>query len=234
METGRYGGAFAAEAQLAVFHILSEEDDTMDQTIGAHTLSPQTAGIVLAGGRSSRMGRDKRACTFQGQEFLSLAVALTGGLGQRFLSSNDDRFSFPGVTAVPDAKPGLGPVGGLASVLPHVALPWVLLLPCDMPRLNAGMLCQLFDLAGQGWDAVLFRDEQWRYPLPLLCRTRAAWRLVRLSQEREQYSIERLIRTADISCREQAVSEEICRSRGMDNVNTPQDYRALNPESEPG
>ncbi len=191
------------------------------------SLCSRTAGIVLAGGQSRRMGRDKRICTYQGQTLLSLAVALTQGMGQRFLSSSDLAVSLPGVTRIPDLISGLGPVGGLISVLPHVSLPWVLVLPCDMPKLTAETLALLFAWADQSCDAVLFHNGLFPCPLPLLCRTQSARRLTELALERDDYSIIRLIRTAGIVCLEQPVPEHILCSGEMDNVNTPQDYQAL-------
>jgi molybdopterin-guanine dinucleotide biosynthesis protein A len=48
--------------------------------------------------------------------------------------------AFPGVPVVADAYPGAGPLGGLASALAASRSPHVLVVACDMPFLNAGLL----------------------------------------------------------------------------------------------
>ncbi|HEY4581607.1 MAG TPA: molybdenum cofactor guanylyltransferase [Lysobacter sp.] len=99
-------------------------------------------GVVLAGGRSSRMGRDKALLAIDGGTLLDRAIALLRDAGATRVLVSGDR---PAHDGIPDAFPGLGPVGGIASVLTHVDDGAMLVVPVDMPALDVDTLCVLFE-----------------------------------------------------------------------------------------
>ncbi len=84
-------------------------------------------GVILAGGKSSRMGRDKRS------------IILPGGLSmgeksKRILTLSlckDVVVSGPG--GIEDIHPGKGPLAGIEASLHEVSGEFALFLPCDMP-----------------------------------------------------------------------------------------------------
>jgi len=88
---------------------------------------------VLAGGRSSRMGRDKALLDWNGETLVELAlrklravcaeVAIAGG------GAELARFG----RVIPDETPGLGPLGGIVAALTESAYEWNLFLAVDMP-----------------------------------------------------------------------------------------------------
>lgn len=76
-------------------------------------------GIVLAGGQSSRMGRDKALLTLRGKTFLSLARQALFGLGcARVVMSGAPRAEWNG-QHVPDMMANMGPVGGMVPCIAH-------------------------------------------------------------------------------------------------------------------
>ena len=93
------------------------------------------AGFLLAGGKSTRMGRDKALLTYEGETLAERAlrklravcpeVAISGG------SPELSRFG----RVIPDAWPGSGPLGGIVTALEQSAHEWNLFLPVDMPFL---------------------------------------------------------------------------------------------------
>lgn len=96
-------------------------------------------GVVLAGGRSSRMGTEKGLLPLGGIPLVERAVArLRPQVGKVIVSANGDPGRFSGLAApvVPDVVPGCGPLGGLLSGL-HWArsagAPFVLTVACDTP-----------------------------------------------------------------------------------------------------
>lgn len=97
-------------------------------------------GLVLAGGRSSRMGRDKAMLPWGEGSLLAHMRQLLHAAGvTRVLVSGDYRED----SGVADRTPDLGPLGGLASVadtLPDCSL---LVVPVDMPRLSPALLRSL-------------------------------------------------------------------------------------------
>jgi molybdopterin-guanine dinucleotide biosynthesis protein A len=104
-----------------------------------------SAAIILAGGRSARMGQDKRHLRLwgmRGPSLLAHTVALAAGLCAEVIVVLNDPEAWPDLPArlVPDAYPGAGPLGGLASGLAALAADRALLLACDMPLLQPALL----------------------------------------------------------------------------------------------
>lgn len=92
------------------------------------------SGIVLAGGRSRRMGRDKAALVWEGQRLVDRAVAtLTAACDDVVVAAGERRIDGLAVPSVPDQPRGIGPLGGLAGGLAAVdrEIAWVLAV--DMP-----------------------------------------------------------------------------------------------------
>lgn len=113
-------------------------------------MSLSLAAIVLAGGRSSRMGQDKALIPVQGVPLLRQVclVALECTSSVFVVTPWIDRYrpivppdchliqeSLPPNDALPH-----GPLVGFAQALAQVQADWVLLLACDLPRLDAAIL----------------------------------------------------------------------------------------------
>lgn len=124
------------------------------------------AGLVLAGGASSRMGRDKALLPWNGGTLLDQAIAILADFGADPILVSGNR---PGLESIPDQRPGQGPLGGLAAALsarPALAGRWLMVIPVDMPLLDMATLRRLGGAAREnGVGAV--HD---RHPLPLAVR----------------------------------------------------------------
>lgn len=98
--------------------------------------APIFSGVVLTGGASRRMGRDKALVEVGGRALaVRVAQALRdAGAGQVFAVGGAlDALSDLGLDAVADDHPGEGPVGGLLTALSHASSPVVAVLACDLP-----------------------------------------------------------------------------------------------------
>jgi molybdenum cofactor guanylyltransferase len=128
--------------------------------------------LVLAGGRSTRMGRDKAALEYSGRSQLERVFALVDPLVARaFVSVRADQGSDPLRARFPqivDAAPGLeGPAAGILSALrAHPAAAW-LVLACDLPFLDAGTLQHLIARRDPTRVATAFRSSHDGLPEPL-------------------------------------------------------------------
>ncbi len=149
------------------------------------------AGIVLAGGASSRFGRDKLAVEVGGRRLLDLAVEAVGGMTALVivaLAREDDRsIEAPAGTRlvrVHDSIAGGGPLIGLVGALDAAALlgaDAALVVGGDMPRLQRGVLEALVDrLADPAVDAVAPIVRGRRRPLPSAVRVGPAAEAARL------------------------------------------------------
>ena len=100
----------------------------------------QAAGCVLAGGGSRRMGTDKALLELNGKTLVSLALDRFAGFPEILVSAADaESYAFTGARIVPDESPGMGPLGGLISVLKAARSPLVCFRPVDAPLVPAAL-----------------------------------------------------------------------------------------------
>jgi molybdopterin-guanine dinucleotide biosynthesis protein A len=105
--------------------------------------------IVLCGGRSTRMGRDKAALPFGAETLLARVVRTARTIADDVVVVGDPRQPMPPqVRVMPDAVEGLGPLAGLSTGLAAVDGDRALLVACDMPLLSPALLRGLLALAG--------------------------------------------------------------------------------------
>src|SRR5581483_10211476 len=99
------------------------------------------AGVIVAGGRSSRMGgRDKAFAAVGGQPIAVRTVRLFQDLFPQVVvaTNRPERFAGLGVETVADNYPGCGPLAGIQAALVASRHPHVFVAACDMPGLDAG------------------------------------------------------------------------------------------------
>ena len=104
------------------------------------------SAVILAGGRSSRMGRDKAFLKIDGQTLLSRQIALARSAGAEavYLSGRPATdYSATGCPVLMDAFPGCGPLAGVERGLATSRTPWLLVLAVDLPAINAEFLARL-------------------------------------------------------------------------------------------
>jgi len=115
------------------------------------------AGVVLAGGGSRRLGRDKALLTLDGETLLARATRILRQVTtEQFVVGPESRGATTATRIVPDVRPGCGPLGGIYSALLATTAEHVLVVACDMPFLNPGLLSYLLSLRAD-WDVVLPR-----------------------------------------------------------------------------
>lgn len=106
-----------------------------------------TAGILLTGGLSTRMGRDKASLVVNGETLAARAAGVLTAVCAPVVEVG------PGLTGLPhvrESPPGSGPVAALiAGVNATGTLP-VVLLACDMPNVSEAIVRMLADWPGKG------------------------------------------------------------------------------------
>jgi molybdopterin-guanine dinucleotide biosynthesis protein A len=127
-------------------------------------------GLVLAGGASRRMGRDKATLEYRGQPQLARAYAVVARHCERtFVSVRRDQTAEPARASLPqivDEIAGVGPIAGIAAAqAAHPEAAW-LVVACDLPFLDDPTLARL--VASRGSHAVTaFRSTHDGLPEPL-------------------------------------------------------------------
>jgi molybdopterin-guanine dinucleotide biosynthesis protein A len=125
-------------------------------------------GFVLAGGLSSRMGRDKALLEWQGARLIGrVAEAVAMAAGGVALIGDPARYGELGYPVFPDIFIGCGPLAGIHAALSVTQADWNLVVACDMPEVEAGFLRELLERAeASGQDCLLPAGESGR-PEPL-------------------------------------------------------------------
>jgi molybdenum cofactor guanylyltransferase len=185
-------------------------------------------GIVLAGGRSSRMGSNKALLQFAGKTLLEHALDLLRPYCDKLVISGDPAvYSNPGVEVWPDEIPGQAAMIGIYSCLRKSDSERSIILTCDMPLINPGLIEYL--LHQDATREVVFPvhdDGKWEplcavYSKSLLNKMQAAL-------EKKEYSLHRLIQQSNHLAVEIRNDHIFYSPELFLNVNTPQDMVELN------
>ncbi len=104
----------------------------------------QITGIILAGGKSSRMGTDKAFLDFEGKTLLNHAIALLHiHFPLLLISSNNNELSRLKIKVVNDEVLNCGPLGGVFSCLKQSETEWNFILSVDSPFVHSGFISAL-------------------------------------------------------------------------------------------
>jgi molybdenum cofactor guanylyltransferase len=106
--------------------------------------------LILAGGRSRRMGQPKAFLPIQGETLLERAVRIAQELNPAEVliagRAGLDYPAMPGCTVVLDREPDLGPLGGIERGLASSRSPLLMVLAVDLPHMTAAFLRRLLAL----------------------------------------------------------------------------------------
>ncbi|WP_423128218.1 molybdenum cofactor guanylyltransferase [Gaoshiqia sp. Z1-71] len=98
----------------------------------------EITGIILAGGKSSRMGTDKALISFNGKKLIEYSISVMREICQHILiSANNPGYRDFGYPVVFDHFVEIGPLAGLEAGLRHSKSRINLVVPCDTPFLSA-------------------------------------------------------------------------------------------------
>lgn len=210
--------------------------------LGHHTgekqRPPFIAGIVLAGGQSSRMGTDKAMLDIGGMPSISRAAgALRGVAAQVVIACGEkerEEYRFLNLPQAPDLFPGCGPLAGIHAGMMHSPAEWYAAVACDLPFVTADFLRCMIARAAEdtaaGSDApqaVLPVSAEGRLQPLLGLYRRDALPFLEEALAAGRFKVMDWLRNLDV----RQVPESLCSGVRRDhpspllNMNTPEDYR---------
>ncbi len=132
------------------------EDDDIRLVDGKWTVKMAATAIILAGGDSRRIGKDKGMLPIKGQPIIKhILEQLRPYFTKILISSNDSsRYDFPGVEVVADRTAGCGPLMGIASALRVSASELNFVIACDIPEVDMELV-RMMVRQGRDFDAVV-------------------------------------------------------------------------------
>ncbi len=165
---------------------------------GKAVITPEAVtGLVLVGGESRRMGRDKALLPWGPREE-PLALWISGQLAPLcrevlLVGGDSHRFALgPQMRHVPDQQPGYGPLSGFCAGLTAARTPWVFLCSCDMPTCHPGLAAYLLAQA-QGWEGAVPVLDGWEQPLFAAYQRQVVGAATALLQGPGPYRLRRLL-----------------------------------------
>ncbi|MGA8119296.1 molybdenum cofactor guanylyltransferase MobA [Rouxiella badensis] len=123
-------------------------------------------GVILAGGRSSRMGQDKGLVQVNGLPlFVHIAKRLAPQVNTLLISSNQNQEHYAAFyPVIGDLIPDYaGPLSGMLAALVASETEWVAFVPCDVPAFPDNLVQRLWNARGQS-AAVYATDAERAHP----------------------------------------------------------------------
>tara|TARA_Y100000385_G_scaffold93763_1_gene96867 strand:+ start:776 stop:1357 length:582 start_codon:yes stop_codon:yes gene_type:complete len=133
------------------------------------------SGIILAGGKSSRMGSDKALLLYNNKTFLEHVVcAIKPLVDDILIISNNKEHQVDDCSTIPDLILNSGPIAGVYTGLKHTKTENNLVLSCDIPLVQTSILELIIKNNEPDKDVVQIIDDLNSMPLIALYKKRIA------------------------------------------------------------
>ncbi|MCI8595017.1 MAG: molybdenum cofactor guanylyltransferase [Oscillospiraceae bacterium] len=180
-----------------------------------------TTAVLLAGGKSSRMGRPKHRLDWEGYPFWEHILHTARPFCHAAASVARRQPEFEGrLPQWEDERQEVGPVGALSTIFRRAETPLALMLSCDAPFLTEEVFCLLLDALQDGDDCVIPSVDGRSSPLLGLYRRKA---LAAADEALERG--ERRVRAVLEKLRVREVQVPPSCAEALRNINTPEDYK---------
>ena len=144
-------------------------------------------GIILAGGKSSRMGEDKGFLKLNGKTFMSsIIAALKPIVGEIIIVSNNSEYDVFNLKRFADSMEDSGPLAGLYSGLLHSETENNIVLSCDVPLISTSVLKKLLEGAPSEAEVIQFESEGKTMPLVAMYKKKCRHHFLKLLQTNER------------------------------------------------
>ncbi len=181
--------------------------------------------VILAGGKSARMGRPKALLDFAGVPLLARIIARLRHQFSEFVVVAAPGQELPVVQAIHahDEQPGEGPVGGLVVGLRALDRPLAFVVSCDVPFVSL-MVARHLAEAATGYDAAVPEWDGRLHPLQAVYRTSVQPLLEELFRQGHRRPVALFERVRTRTVPESELRPLDPEGLSFLNVNTPEDY----------
>lgn len=178
-------------------------------------------GILVCGGKSTRMGTDKKLLKIGNQLLIDrLLLFLKETCSEILISNNDDKLDSLNYPVIRDQVADIGPMGGVYSCLNYSSSNLNFVLACDMPLVTGKLLRKMLSLA-HNHQAVIPVYNNRPHPLYGLYNKSIA-PLMKQQIDKENYSLQKLLKQIDVFY----LKTDSLEASELVNMNTPTEYLA--------
>ncbi len=194
--------------------------DDIEFVEGRWIYKMDATAIIMAGGRSRRMGQDKSMLLINGEPVVKhIFEQLRLHFGQILISSdNVSKYSFLNVEVVPDEVTGKGPLIGIASALRASVNDVNFVIACDIPEVDISFV-QHMVRESKGFDAVIPQSGPSRYEPLFAVYKKSALAAIDKAIAAGVYRIIDPLKDCKVNY------IDLVRSQQLENLNTMKDYR---------
>jgi molybdenum cofactor guanylyltransferase len=185
-------------------------------------------GIILAGGKSSRMGLDKGFLSINGSTFITHIIeAIKPLVNDIIIVSNNKDYDEFGYGRVEDIIEDSGPLAGIYSGLYRSKTENNLVLSCDVPLIKTFVLEQLINFNNENFDVVQLQSQDKTMPLIALYKKHCLHKCLELLNNHEKR-----LRIAVAQLNTKTISIDSKWNQYVKNINTTSQFNELKHELE--
>ncbi|PLX09954.1 MAG: molybdenum cofactor guanylyltransferase [Marinilabiliales bacterium] len=160
----------------------------------------EISGIILSGGKSSRMGSEKGMKIFNGKPLIEYAIEALGISCKNIIIStnNPEFYEKYNIPLIKDEIKNIGPMGGIYSCLRQSNTEYNLVLSCDMPFIDKELISYLINAISSDYTAVVpVHDENKLEPL---CAVYSRTSLITIEKQiwKEDYKLMNLLNEINV------------------------------------
>ena len=175
--------------------------------------------IILAGGKSSRMGKDKGLISYKRKPLVEHVIhACTEVTSRILINTNNQDYSFLGYKLISDRYIDLGPIGGIQAALEASETKDNIICPCDMPNILAETLKTILDNK-KGQMAVVAADPDGKFFPVFGYYNKSALAIIEHQINKGDYKLQNLLKKLD------AKTVVVSDLRELSNINYPKDLK---------
>ena len=180
-------------------------------------------GVILSGGKSSRMGTDKGLLEYQGKPMVEYSIELLKSYcDELVISTNSLDYLEFGYQTIPDLIPDIGPIGGMFSVMTMLKADYYFFVSCDIPHSNNKLVSELLMHKGKA-KAVVPRHSEGKIEPLYGVYSYEVLAIVKNQIEKENYKLMNLLEACETFYYD--VLDEFMRENPVlfKNINNPKD-----------
>ena len=183
--------------------------------------------IILTGGGSRRMGRDKAMLPIGESTMLQYLIDKYSAMGAVAVSTNSaGRFPFVGAMEIVDRFPDMGPMNGIVSAFYESEEELYFMTGTDLPFGDIALVKRLVELMGSSDACIMRRGKKGFEPLFAIYRRSCGEKAAKLLSEGKK-SLMDLLDIIDVRYVESAELAEFDLDKILMNVNTPEEFEEM-------
>lgn len=178
-------------------------------------------GVILAGGKNSRMGSDKGLLQVGGKSIIERQIAVLQPLVKEIIIiHNGDNYTELGHQIYKDIMPDCGPMGGIYTALMVSQTAKIFVLSCDMPFISSELVKMIIEKTENCEIAIPRNGEK----LEPLCAVYDQSCIETFRELLDQKALKMMDALKLFRVKELTITQEILAKQPFTNINTPEDY----------